>query len=72
MRACQTASMMLVDTPIVVHARSPSVESIEHAHDGVGVGLGVEDAHPVVGEVDVGELRVRADEQRRAARGRAR
>ena len=54
--------MMLVETPIVVHARSPSVESISTRTTASVSASRVEDAHPVVGEVDVGEVRVRAHE----------
>ena len=58
---------------LVRHAdRGPRLVAVggvdEHPHDGVGVGLGVEDAHPVVGEVDVARA---AGRRRRAARRRA-
>ena len=53
MSAVHEASMMFVETPTVVHTSSPSVDSISTRNDGVGVGVVVEDADLVVGEVDV-------------------
>ena len=46
--------MMFSDTPIVVHTLSPSVRVDEDSGDRPGPPAGVEDPHPVVGEVDVG------------------
>ena len=49
---------MFSETPIVPHSRWPSVESSKHAGHGPGAVVLVEDAHLVVGQLDVGELRV--------------
>ena len=51
-RACQLASMMFSDTPIVVQVRSPSVVSTSTRVTAPGPPPGVEHADPVVGEVD--------------------
>ena len=49
--------MMFSDTPIVVQVRSPSVRVDQDPGDGAGAAARIEDADPVVGQVDVVEGR---------------
>ena len=62
--ASQEASMMFSETPIVPHSRSPSEESSRTRVTALGaVGL-VEDPHLVVGQLDLGEVRVAVGDRR--------
>ena len=64
--------MMFSETPIVPHSRSPSEESSRTRVTAPVPWALVEDPHLVVGQLDVGEVRVAVGDRRRAAPCRGR
>ncbi len=64
--------MMFSDTPMVVQVRFPSVRVDQHTGDRTGALPRIEDADPVVGEVDGVQHRELGPDGARAARRRGR